>query len=453
LAHRVEAEKPWQAILEEQRESIAGEVAKNLALGHSRYFGGRLPLLGADYEAAYEIAKRHVLTRHDLLPSEHQPVLMKVMGQATQYGPLLPFFVGEEAKEITEVLVNPGGLGRPRVYVGRHGRQYYAGDDYFKNDREVKEYAQLICHDAGRDFAEATPAVDAWLRDGSRVSVFGFKASPAGCALAIRKSPLRRPPLPLEHLVANGMFPPLAASMIAGLLVRGHANFGCFGRTDSGKTTVVRAAGQFFGPDERVMIGEVSFELAFPHLPNCLNLIEVGIGEEKILTMADICEILLRNNPDRAIAGEIRAGEVVAAAEMAEATSGGFITTGHAGGLSELRSRLPKMFARGGLELRPEYVDEQIRTMFHFLLFFDKAWDGTRLLTALVEVGNDGYRTLLRFDEDEFAATGGRAKRWVYENPVSAGRLSRLAFRGAAVRPEHERVDRKYHYAEGGSKK
>jgi len=408
-----------------------------------------MALLGPDYDAAYEIAKRHVLGRGDLMPSEQRPVLMTVMGQASQYGPLLPFFVGEEASEITEVLVNPGGLGRPKVYVGRHGRQYYAGDDYFKNDREVKEYAQMICHDVGRDFTEATPAVDAWLRDGSRVSVFGFKASPAGTALAIRKSPLRRPPLPLEQLAQNGMFPPLCASMISELLVRGHANFGCFGRTDSGKTTVVRAAGQFFTPEERIMIGEVSYELAFPNLPNCLNLTEVGMGQEKILTLADICEIMLRNNPDRAIAGEIRAGEVVAAAEMAESTSGGFITTGHAGGLFELRSRLPKMFARGGMELRPEHVDKQIRTMFHFLLFFDKAWDGSRLLMALVEAGDEGYRTLLRFDEDEFAATRGRVKRWVYDHPVSSGRLSRLAFRGAVIRPEYERVDEKYHYTEG----
>lgn len=447
MAHRFDGEKSWQTVMDEQKEDIAGEVAKNLALGYARYFGGRQPLIGADYEAAYEIAKRHVLTRNDLLPAEHQPVLMKVMGQASQYGPLLPFFVGEDAEEVTEVLVNPVGFGRPRVYVGRHGRQHYAGDDYFLNDREVKDYAQMVCHDSGREFTEITPAVDAWLRDGSRVSVFGFKASPAGTALTIRKSPLRRPPLPMSRLVESGMIPPLAGSLISDLLVKGHANFGCFGRTDSGKTTVVRAAGEFFDPDERVMIGEVSFELAFPGLPNCLNLVEVGIGEEKILTLSHICELFLRNNPDRTIAGEIRAGEVVAAAEMAETTSGGFITTGHAGGLNELRARLPKMFARGGMELRPEHVDGQIKTMFHFLLFFDKAWDGSRLLLSLVEVGEDRYRTLIRFDEDEFAATGGQVKRWVYESPVSAARLARLAFRGARIGAEHEKVTEKYLYA------
>jgi len=239
LVHRLETEKSWQTVMEEQKDDIAGEVAKTLALRYARYFGGKEPLVGGHYEAAYEIAKRHVLTRDDLLPAEQQPVLMKVMGQASQYGPLLPFFVGEDAQEITEVLVNPAGFGRPRVYIGRHGRQHFAGDAYFQSDREVKEYAQMICHDSGRDFTETTPAVDAWLRDGSRVSVFGYKASPAGTAVTIRKSPLRRPPLPLARLVENGMFPPLAGSLISELLVTGHSNFGCFGRTDSGKTTCI----------------------------------------------------------------------------------------------------------------------------------------------------------------------------------------------------------------------
>jgi len=436
--------------MEKQKEDIVGEVAKTLALRYARYFGGKEPLVGPDYDAAYEIARRHVLTRDDLLPAEHGPVLMKVMGQASQYGPLLPFFVGEKTQEITEVLVNPAGSGRPRVYVGRHGRSYYAGDDYFQSDRELKEYAQMICHDSGREFTEATPAVDAWLRDGSRVSVFGYKASPAGTALSIRKSPLSRPALPLARLVENGMLPPLAASLISELLVRGHANFGCFGRTDSGKTTVVRAAGEYFDSDERVMIGEVSFELAFPGLTNCLNLVEVGIGEEKTLTLSHICELFLRHNPDRTIAGEIRAGEVVAAAEMAETTSGGFITTGHAGGLNELRARLPKMFARGGMELHREDVDAQIRTMFHFLLFFDKAWDGSRLLLSLIEVDEDSYRTLIRFDEDEFAASGGLVRRWVYENPVSGKRLARLAFRGARVLGEFRTISEKYLYVSRG---
>ena len=41
---------------------------------------------------------------------------------------------------------------------------------------------------------------------------------------------------------------------------------------------------------ERVIIGETSYELAFPHLKNCNNMVEKGYGDKMIVTMAMICE-------------------------------------------------------------------------------------------------------------------------------------------------------------------
>jgi pilus assembly protein CpaF len=200
-------------------------------------------------------------------------------------------------------------------------------------------------------------------------------------------------------------------------------------------------------PDERVIIGETSYELSFPHLKNCLNLTEVVYGDEKVVNMAQICEAINRNNPDRGMLGEARGGEIGAASEIAESTSGGFWTTGHAGGVNELRSRIPKMFARGGISLTREHVDEQIRCMFHFLIFLDKDSSGKRALMSLVEVTDEGYRTIVRFDENEFAQTGKR--RWRYENAISDDRLARLVFRGANVKPEYETVRDEYLYPEG----
>jgi pilus assembly protein CpaF len=74
--------------------------------------------------------------------------------------------------------------------------------------------------------------------------------------------------------------------------------------------------------------------------------------------------------------------------------------------------------------------------MFHFLIFLDKDSAGQRILISLIEVTDEGYRTIVRFDEDEFARTGKR--RWLYENAITGARLSRLAFRGADIRPEYE---------------
>jgi pilus assembly protein CpaF len=423
----------WAAQIEQEKERIVEEIAEQLSRDNPGLFSSSLG--GDSYANVERIVRSAVLTRQDLMPGEIDGVATAIMGQASGYGPLLEFFVGADAQEITEVLVNPT-IDGPVVFYGKNGRHWPAGGMCFKDNEEVSRYCQKVCEDIGRPFTTDSPMVDAWLKDGSRIAVMGYKVSPLGAAITIRKSPLVRPPLPLSKLVEFGTLPKLTADLLVDVLVKGHANLGIFGRTDSGKTAFLRALGQHIDPIERVIIGETSYELSFPNLKNCINLTEVVYGSNKIVNMTQICEAINRNNPDRALVGEVRGGEIVAAAEIAESTSGGFWTTGHAGGVNELRSRIPKMFARGGMSLAREYVDEQIRCMFHFLIFLDKDSTGQRLLISLVEVTDEGYRTIVRFDEDEFARTGKR--RWLQENAITNARLSRLAFRGAEIRPEYE---------------
>lgn len=422
----------WFDQVEREKERIIEEIASQLSKETPLLFSGSMT--GQSYAEVEKVVRSAVLSRRDLIPDEADGVVAAIMGQATGYGPLSVFFVGPGSEEITEVMVNPS-LDGPLVFYGKHGRPFKADGVFFKDNEEVKRYCQKICEDVGRPFTEDSPMVDAWLRDGSRIAVQGFKVLPLGPAFTIRKSPLIRPPLPLSALVANGTMPKLAADILIAL-VRGHANLGVFGRTDSGKTAVLRSLGQYIDPIERVIVGETSYELAFPHLQNCINMVEVVYGDREIVTMTRICKSINRSNPDRAIVGEVQGGVFVAASEIAESTSGGFWTTGHAGGLNELRSRMPKMFAQGGLPLAREYVDDQIRSMFHFLIFLDKDSSGQRALMSLVEVAEDGYRTIVRLDEDEFARAGKR--RWVYENAISRTRLSRMAFRGAEIKPEFE---------------
>jgi pilus assembly protein CpaF len=435
----------WAALVEQEKEKIVEEIALQLSRENPFLFAGSMTARDA-YQDVESIVRSAVLTRQDLLPGETDGVVAAIMGQATGYGPLSKFFVGPGAAEITEVMTNPSVNG-PVVFYCKHGRPWKADGAFFKSNEEVKRYCQKICEDVGRPFTDDSPMVDAWLKDGSRIAVQGFKVLPLGPAFSIRKSPLIRPPLPLSALVESGTMPQLAADLLIEL-VRGHANLGVFGRTDSGKTAVLRSLGQYIDPMERVIIGETSFELAFPHLLNCINMVEVVYGEKEIVGMTRICKAINRNNPDRAIVGEIRGGEFVAASEIAESTSGGFWTTGHAGGVNELRSRIPKLFAQGGMPLPREYVDDQIRSMFHFLIFLDKDSAGQRALMSIDEVTDDGYRTIIRLDEEEFA--GSRKRRWIYENPISRVRLGRLAFRGAEIRPDLEAVQEKLLYPSGG---
>lgn len=432
----------WITYLERQKDTIIERLASDISRKHPDFFNKTL--IGKERDEAEAMVRSVVYECGDLTVAEKEEAVRVIIGQATGYGPLEEFFVGPGAEEITEIMVNAMPDGAPRVFIGLDGRQHPVDKVLFRSNEQLSQYLRKICEDVGRPFTEDAPVVDAWLRDGSRIAVCGYKTTPVGACLTIRKSPLVRPPLPLDKLIENQMFPRFAAPLFRDLIVPGAANLAVCGRTDSGKTAVLRALGLFIDPADRTFVAEVSFELSFPHLPNCVNMVVVGYGDQETVSMSDLCAAFNRHNPDRTIVGEVRGGEIVAAANIAESTSGGFWTSLHAGDEGDLRSRLPKMFQEGGLPLRREDVDVQIRTMFHFLIFLDKAWDNKRTFMKLVEVTEGGYRTIIRFDTQAFAESRGAVRRWIYENPISEQRLNALAFRGAVIRPEFREIHQQY---------
>ncbi|MCF8010907.1 MAG: Flp pilus assembly complex ATPase component TadA [Clostridiales bacterium] len=429
----------WVEEIKRQREEITEEIARELSNNYPDLFSGGT-LSGEKRQEVEKIVRDTVYLRKDLQPGEHDEVINSIIGQMTGYGPLEPFFTNIGAEEITEVNVNPSADGKPKVFYIKNGEQLFAGNHYFRDNDELTRFCQKICEDIGRTFTDESPEVDAWMADGSRVNVTGFKMSPLGTSLSIRKSPLVRPPMPMPKLVDSETFPYFVMNLLIDLIVHGHANAGFFGRTDSGKTTFLRALCEYINKMERVIIGETSYEVSLPNHPNVINYVEVTIGGKQVKTMTDICKTILRNNPDRAIVGEIRGGEAVAASEIAESISSGFMTTGHAENVKDLRSRLPKMFAGGGMRLDKDMIDEQLRTMFDFLVFLDKDFSEKKTLMSIVEVTDEGYKTIIRFDEEEFNRTNGNTRRWIYENPVSRERLNRLAFRGANIKDEYREV-------------
>jgi len=67
---------------------------------------------------------------------------------------------------------------------------------------------------------------------------------------------------------------------------------------------------------------------------------------------------------------------------------------------------------------------------------------------SLVEVTDGGYNTIIRFNEEEFSKSKGKVRRWIYENTITPARLSRLAFRGAEIKEEYEKIHKPYLYNE-----
>ncbi len=435
----------WLEQVEYEKEELLNQIASEVAKEHPELFEGSLS--EEKRVEAENIVRNAVQTRNDVAPTEIEKIVSKIIGQATGYGTLQEFFL-PEAEDITEVFINPTSNG-PKVFYSRQGKSWPSEKQYFKNNREVQEYCQKICEDAGRPFTEDAPIVDAWLRDGSRLATIGFKTSPLGVAATIRKSPTSRSPMSLDKLVEFETLPPFAADLLTDCIVNGNANLGVFGRTDSGKTTFLRSLGLFISPEERTFIAETSFEMYMPHLPNCINLVEVVYGDKTLVDMTQLCKTMNRNNPDRAIVGELRSKEIIAASQIASSTSGGFWTTGHAGNINGLRTRLFGMFLDGGVQLPKEFLDEIIASMFHFVVFLDKETkteERKRTLMSIVEVTPEGYNTIIKFDQEEFALTGGKTRRWIYNNPISQERLSQLAFNGATIKPEYKDIHQNYLY-------
>lgn len=428
-----------------EREMIIHDIASDLHKTNPNLFSEGID--PSNWEAIYALVSESVLTKKQLLPNEADLITKEIIGQATGWGPLMEFIVGRsDAQEITEVQIVPQGKNPPNIFYCMHGRPHYAGNHYFKDSYDdVLNFCRKIVESSGRELIKDAPIVDAWMLDMSRLAVAAYDVCPQGVAATIRKTPLARPPMPLEVLVENGTVPQLYFDMERDLLIPGGASASVNGRTDSGKTTLFKARMGLVNPQERVMIGETSFEMFLPNLPNCFNLVEVVIGGKKIITMKDICETANRNNPDWFIVSEIRGSEIVAAAIIAESLSGKFGTTFHASDEISFLNKIFDLYQQLGITLTD--VHRKIQSMFHFLIFLDKDAQNKRTLMEVVEVTDDGFETILKFDEDEYAATRGKVRRWIYNKPISQKRLSRLAFRGATNLDAYTEIKEKYHYA------
>lgn len=431
----------WGSELKKTKEKIITE------LGNELRKEGLLGKLGPEfnYESTRSKVRERVKNRSDVLPEQIEEIVYKIMGQATSYGPLQEFFVGPGAEKVEEVTVKPRHGEPPAVFAEIDGETHLMGHHYFDSNSDVVEYADKICQDVGKTFSENVPLLIAWLPDGSRVTIIGFKASPFGVIMIIRKSPVTRPPMPMETLVEHKMLPPFAAELIQNMLVKGHANLGYWGRTGCGKTTFMRAAGIAIDILERLFIAETYFEIFMPDLLNCINLTEVVHDGKKIVSLRDLGKIMNTSNPDRAWLGEVTGEEILVALQMATSLAG-FWCTGHAETMKALRSRIWTLFFLAGVNLPKDFLDEIIASMFHFVIFLGReslTSKRKRILLDIVEVSPTGdHKTIISFDRRKFAESKGQVYKWKYVNPISEESLLDMAFKGAILKPEYEKVHR-----------
>lgn len=172
-------------------------------------------------------------------------------------GPLEPLL---RDPEVTDVLVNHPS----EVWVdGESGLR--RADVSFPDEASIRRLAQRLASTAGRRLDDASPYVDARLRDGTRLHAVLPPVAPDGTCLSLRLP--RRRAFTLDELIDAEALPPDGAQALRAL-VAARLAFLVTGGAGTGKTTLLSALLSLVGDGERLLLVEDSAELnpSHPHV-------------------------------------------------------------------------------------------------------------------------------------------------------------------------------------------
>jgi pilus assembly protein CpaF len=293
-------------------------------------------------------------------------------------GPLQPLL---DDPEVTDVLVN-----RPdEVWLDR-GRGLERAGAAFPDDASVRRLAQRLAGQAGRRLDDASPYVDARLRDGVRLHAVLPPLSGAHTVLSLRV-PARRP-FTLAGLVQAGSAEQGLADWLAAL-VEARISFLVTGGTGTGKTTLLSSLLSLAPPDERILIVEDSAELTpdHPHVVR-LEARPANVEGQGAVSVRDLVRQALRMRPDRLVVGEVRGAEVVDLLAALNTGHEGGCGTVHANGPDELPARLEALGIAAGLPR--DAVHAQAAAGLQAVVHVDRASDGRRRVASVSVVTADG---------------------------------------------------------------
>lgn len=306
--------------------------------------------------------------------------------------------------EITEIMVN----GTQPVFVEKYGKLTQL-DVRFDSREKLSHVIQQIAADCNRVINEASPIVDARLRDGSRVNAVLDPVAIDGPILTIRRFP--KEAITMERLIDLGSIDEEAAAFLE-KMVKAGCNILVSGGTGCGKTTFLNALSGMVPKDQRVITIEDSAELQLQNLPNLVRMETRNANVEgcREITIRDLIRTSLRMRPDRIIVGEVRGKEAV---DMLQSVNVGHsaMTTVHANSARDVVSRLETMVLMG-MELPIAAIRKQIVSGFDLMVHLGRLRDGSRRVLEIVEPvsvrGTEvALQTLFRFEE-KGEADGGR---------------------------------------------
>lgn len=310
-------------------------------------------------------------------PSIDQQRLRKdVLDEAIGLGPLQPLL---EDDSVTEVMVNSAS----QIFVERKGRLTLS-DCCFTSDQAVLSVIERIITPLGRRIDEASPMVDARLKDGSRVNAVIPPLAIKGPCITIRKFSKKR--LEFSDLVG---YDSLSDDMVKFLriCVEKKKNIVVSGGTGSGKTTLLNVLSNLIPKDERVVTVEDAAELQL-NQPNLVALESrpANLEGRGQVAIRDLVRNALRMRPDRIVVGECRGAETIDMLQAMNTGHDGSLTTAHANSPRDVISRMEVMVMMAGMDLPIQAIREQIASAVDVIVQQKRFPCGARKVTYITEV-------------------------------------------------------------------
>ena len=327
---------------------------------------------------------------------EQRQLATELVDDMLGLGPLEPLLLDES---INDIMVN----GPDKTFVERGGKLVQV-PVRFRDWQHLTNICQRIAASVGRRVDEASPMVDARLKDGSRVNIILPPLSIDGPALSIRK--FSKKPIDFEKLIAYGSLT-TAIARILEIAARCRLNIIVSGGTGSGKTTMMNAMSRFIDPAERVVTVEDAAELQLqqPHIVR-LETRPASLEGKGEVNARDLVRNALRMRPDRMIIGEVRGAEAFDMLQAMNTGHDGSMSTIHANNTRDALSRIENMVQMSSMGLSPKAIRTQVVAAVNLIVQVERQRDGGRRVTQVTEIAGIEGETQLLNDIFKFEVTG-----------------------------------------------
>lgn len=307
---------------------------------------------------------------------ERQKLVKEVLEEALGLGPLEDMLADPN---ITEIMVN----GSNKIFVEKGGKVQLSGIKFTSNDH-LRRIIERIVTPLGRQINNATPYVDARLKDGSRVNAVIEPLAIDGPSLTIRK--FKKGGITPQKYIEFGSATNNMLEFLKICVEYGY-NIVISGGTGSGKTSLLNMVSQFIPAHERVITVEDAAELQLmqEHVVR-LETRPPSMEGTNAITIRDLIRNALRMRPDRIVVGETRDGAALDMLQAMNTGHDGSMTTTHANSPRECIARLETLVMMSGLDLPLRAIREQIAGAVDLIVQIVRMSDGSRKIISITEV-------------------------------------------------------------------